>query len=162
MIHAASWKFGIRCYERIRLHSILGFSRTYESDDPITSIWIEPDDVKIVRLQQLCEAAGVVFVADGRWRMFGRESILRSVAAGKEPLDGAIALRGFLSDFNASQSEQTEQRLKDCRMRMVSPLRLAHKVAEVYPQLRNWDHGTEAEIVLHNEVGVVQICGVLK
>ena len=160
MIHAASWKFGVRCYERIRLHSILGFSRTYESDDPITSIWIEPDDVKIVRLQQLCEAAGVVFVADGRWRMFGRESILRSVAAGKGPLDGAIALRGFLSDFNAPQSEQTEQRLKDCRMRMVSPLRLAHKVAEVYPSLRDWEN-TEAEIVLLDKAHGLVAGGIL-
>lgn len=160
MKHVDSWKLGVRLFEDVLEHVRLGFSRTYDSDDPLTFVVIDPT-AKLRGVHELGIAAGIATVSDdGMLYLFGRERTLATVAeATNKGIDGKIVLRGFLSDFDGVRSAAMERRLRLSREKIVSKLLLAHLVAEHFPDLRDWE--AEGEIVLHRQIGTILAGGIL-
>ena len=138
----------------VREHAVLGFSRTYESDDPLYTRRLWSEDIEATGLDLICRTAGIALVSHPEeCHLLGRRSVVQAVAEelGNGELHGEPVLRGFLSDYDAPRSVAFQNKLIAARKRMLGQSRLAHFVSEHFPLLRDWET-TSAEAVLHRSI----------
>ena len=139
-----------------------GLPNLYESDNPLRSLQVE---VPVTNLDSLCRAiTGTWVLSDNHLLLYGRESALLTVADvanefGK--LDGGPAWQSFRNEFGGYYSEEMEKRAAEILKQVRSDLYLMHLIAAEHPHLRDWGHGTEAEIVLLKEAQGDQYGGLL-
>ena len=145
MLHGKSWRFGVKLFGMVREHAVLGFSRTYESDDPlfIKSLWVE--DIEATDLDLICKVAGLVLISTtDQCHFVGRRSVVRTVAEELErgPLNGEPLMRGFMSDYISPRSVEFQEKLEKARATMINHDRLAHFISEHFAIMRDWgEHG---------------------
>jgi hypothetical protein len=144
---------------RLYRHVTYGFSRHFESDDPLGSYEYSPEDVDVQGLERLCGALGLIAVDHGRVALFGRRSVLASLFADDEyrPVVGNVVERSFWTNHVYPMSDRTNIRLATVRDRVTNATKLKHKVCEQHPYLRQFDHNTGAEIVLYEQVQTVKV-----
>ena len=159
MLHGKSWRFGAKLFGMVREHAVLGFSRTYESDDPlfIKSLWVE--DIEATQLDLICKVAGIALLSTAETCHFvGRRSVVRAVAEELErgPLNGEPLMRGFMSDYISPRSIEFQEKLEKARATMISHDRLSHLVAEHFPSVRDWEVGGADITLLKHFVGLTR------
>ena len=127
--------------------------KRYDSDNPITRLQVEAE---VKDLEKLSEAiTGAWVETDGGLLLYGRESALTTVAQVADEfgkVDGEQAARAFNNEFGGYYSEELQRRAAAVHARVANINKLLHLVAGEHPPLRNREHGTEAEIVLYEQV----------
>lgn len=145
----------IGAYHAAHLRDLMcdgAMAKTYDSDNPLTRLQV---DVPVHDLEKLSEAiTGAWVETNFGLLLYGRESALTSVADVADEfgkIDGEQAARAFNNEFGGYYSEEMQRRAAAVYARVSNINKLLHLVAGEHPPLRNWDHNTEAEIVLYEQ-----------
>jgi hypothetical protein len=144
---------------RLYRHVTYGFHSQFESNDPLVNVEYSPEDVEVQGLERLCACLGLIAVDHGRVDLYGRSSVLASLFADEQgrPIMGSVVERAFWTSHVYPMSDMTNIRLATARDRLTNATKLKHKVCEHHPYLRDFDHNTVAEVVLHEQVQTVKV-----
>lgn len=156
---------GRELYHAVHKHVVRGFSRTYDSDDPIAVAVCDQRHAN--GWQMIAEAACCQWVHDkelGVVSLFGRASRLALIndylkQAGW--LEGSLVLSAYERQFYDYRDPSTTAAIHECIKRIQGDQRVLHQIAELYPHLREWHQSTEAEIIMRRAVSSLRAGGSL-